>query len=109
MNHCSRFFNWLSNLFVAIKEIFHNPTTVFWTGKAMDLIFHGFDVDCRSDDFNSKATCSVFEGGDVKAVWPKGDEEDMFLFALLGGVILMFLFLLVKILERLRKSTYNNK
>lgn len=52
----------------------------------MDLLFNGCDVDCRSDDFNSKAICSVFEGGDVKAIWPKGDEEDMFLFAIMGGV-----------------------
>lgn len=80
----------LSKIFVAIKKIFHDPKTAFWTGKAMDLIFHGFDVDCTADDFNSKATCSVFEGGDIKAVWPKGEEEDMFLFALLGGVILFF-------------------
>lgn len=79
-------------VFVAIKEIYHEPKTAFWTGKVMDLLFNGFDVDCRSEDFNSKATCSVFESGEVKAVFPKGDEEDMFLFALFGGVIRKYLF-----------------
>lgn len=70
----------------AINEIFHKPTTPFWTGKAMDLLFHGIDVDCTSEDFNSKAACAVFDSGDVSTVVPKGDEEDMFLFSILGAV-----------------------
>lgn len=57
----------------------------------MDLMWDGIDVDCTSEDFNSKAACSVFDTGDVKAVWPKGEEEDMFLFALFGGVIFIIL------------------
>lgn len=55
----------------------------------MDLLFNGYDVDCTSEDFNSKATCSVFESGEVKAVFPKGEEEDMYLFALFGAVKLL--------------------
>lgn len=52
----------------------------------MDLLFNGYEVDCTSEDFNSKAACSVFESGEVKAVFPKNDEEDKFLFAIFGGV-----------------------
>lgn len=78
-------------LIAAINEIFHKPTTAFWTGKAMDLLFNGYEVDCTSEDFNSKAACSVFDSGDVKAVFPKGEEEDMFLFALLGRVVFITL------------------
>lgn len=77
--------------FVAIKEIYHQPTTAFWTGKAMDVLFNGFVVDCTSEDFNSKATCAVFDSGEVKSVYPKGEEEDMFLFSLLGAVIRKYL------------------
>ncbi|KAJ6632868.1 Sensory neuron membrane protein 1 [Pseudolycoriella hygida] len=69
----------------AIQEIYHKPTTAFWTGKVMDLLFNGIEVDCTSDDFNSKATCAAFESGDVKTIVPKGDEEDKYLFALLGS------------------------
>ncbi|XP_037037286.1 uncharacterized protein LOC119074990 [Bradysia coprophila] len=67
----------------AINEIFHEPKTVFWTGKAMDLLFDGFDVDCTSEDFNSKTICSVFESGEIKTIFPKDGHEDMFRFSLL--------------------------
>lgn len=69
----------------AIQEIFHNPKDAFFHGKVMDLLFHGFEVDCTSTDFNAKATCSAFEGGDVKAVVPT-DKEDVYKFSLFGAV-----------------------
>lgn len=54
----------------------------------MDLLFNGIEVDCTSEDFNSKAVCTAFATGDVKAVSQKNGEEDMYLFALLSGVVL---------------------
>lgn len=75
----------------AIQEIFHNPKDIFFRGKVMDLLFHGVDVDCTSTDFNAKATCSAFEGGDVKTVTPS-DVEDIYKFSLFGAVSFFFPF-----------------
>nr|QGW45469.1 sensory neuron membrane protein 1c [Bradysia odoriphaga] len=72
----------LPTVAAAINEIFHVPKTAFWTGKVMDLLFNGFDVDCTSEDFNSKTVCSAFDTGDIKTVAPKDDIEDMYKFAL---------------------------
>lgn len=55
----------------------------------MDILFDGILLDCSSSDFNSKAACSVFEGGDVKAVWPADEPEAHFKFAIFGGVIIL--------------------
>lgn len=68
----------------AINEIFHHPKDAFWTGKAMDIMFDGIPLDCRSEDFNSKAVCSIFETGEAKQIEPDG--EDRFKFSLLGAV-----------------------
>lgn len=72
----------------AINILFHDPTSAFWTGKVMDILFNGIDIDCTSTDFNAKAICSVFEGGDIKAVRPKEDADDIFQFSLFGNVSL---------------------
>lgn len=69
----------------AIQELFHQPKDVFFHGKVMDLLFNGVEVDCTSTDFNAKATCSAFEGGDITTVVPS-DKEDIYLFSLFGGV-----------------------
>lgn len=52
----------------------------------MDLLFNGIDIDCTSEDFNSKATCTVFDSGEIATVTPKEDAEDIFEFALLRVV-----------------------
>ncbi len=52
----------------------------------MDLLFNGIDVDCSSDDFNSKTICSVFDSGEIKAITPKDGVEDVFQFALFKSV-----------------------
>lgn len=70
----------------AVDLIFNNPKDIFWTGKAIDIMFHGILLDCSSSDFNAKAACSVFEGGEVKSVWRAEEPDDHFLFAIFGGV-----------------------
>lgn len=69
----------------AVNIIFHNPKSIFWTGKAIDILFDGIPIDCSSTDFNSKATCSVFGSGDVKSI-QKTDDPDVYKFSLFGGV-----------------------
>lgn len=68
----------------AINSIFHNPTDVFWTGRAMDLLFDGIHLDCSSTDFNAKAVCSIFESGESQAIQPV--DENTFKFSFFGGV-----------------------
>lgn len=70
----------------AVDLIFHEPKDIFWTGKAMDIMFNGILLDCSSTDFNAKAACSVFEGGEIKAVWPAEEPDAHFKFAIFGGV-----------------------
>lgn len=68
----------------AINDLFHNPKDIFWSGKAMDLIYDGIPIDCTSEDFNAKAVCSIFETGEVKEIQPDG--EDRFKFSILAAV-----------------------
>lgn len=68
----------------AINGIFHNPKDPFWTGRAMDYLFDGIEIDCTSEEFAAKATCSIFETGEVKAVQPL--RENFFKFSLFGAV-----------------------
>lgn len=68
----------------AINGIFHHPKTPFWTGRAMDYLFDGIEIDCTSEEFAAKATCAVFESGEVKAIQPV--RENIFKFSLFGAV-----------------------
>lgn len=52
----------------AIDLLFKSPTHMFYTGRIMDILYDGIPIDCTSDKFPSKAVCSAFEGGEVKAV-----------------------------------------
>lgn len=70
----------------AINAIFNNPKDIFWTGAAMDLMYNGIPIDCSSDDFNAKAVCSVFEGGEVKTIEPIEGKEDFYKFSFFNAV-----------------------
>lgn len=70
----------------AVDLIFDKPQNIFWTGKAMDIMFNGIRLDCTSDDFNAKAVCSVFESGEVQTVWPDAELPGHYRFSLFGGV-----------------------
>ncbi|KAJ6635575.1 Sensory neuron membrane protein 1 [Pseudolycoriella hygida] len=68
----------------AINGIFHNPKDAFWTGRVMDYLFDGIEIDCSSEEFAAKATCSIFATGEVKAVQPL--REDFYKYSLFGAV-----------------------
>lgn len=61
-----------------------SPTTPFWTGRVMDYLFDGIEIDCTSEQFEAKATCSVFATGEVKAIQPV--REDIYKFSIFGAV-----------------------
>lgn len=68
----------------AVDEMFHQPKNIFWTGRAMDMLFDGVPIDCSSDEFEAKAACSIFEAGEVAAIKPHNDTH--FSFSLFAGV-----------------------
>lgn len=72
----------------AINQIFHEPIDPFWTGRAMDLLFDGIDVDCSSGNFEAKATCSVLGSGEEQAIRKVNDK--LFKFSMIGGVSNIF-------------------
>lgn len=70
----------------AVDAIFHEPMNIFWTGKAMDIMFDGILLDCSSSEFSARAVCSFFEGGEVKSIWKADEAPDHYKFAIFGGV-----------------------
>lgn len=68
----------------AIKELFHQPTDVFWTGKVMDLLFNGIEIDCNSTEPLAKVTCNQIRRAKNPTIQPM--ENKRLKFSLLGGV-----------------------
>lgn len=68
----------------AMNDLFHNPADAFWTGSPMDIFFNGIMMDCSSDNFNTRAICSVFETGEQPQIQKVNDET--FKFSLFGAV-----------------------
>lgn len=68
----------------AINQIFHDPVDPFWSGRVMDLLFDGIDVDCSSASFEAMATCSVLGSGEVQAI--RVINDDLYKFSMIGGV-----------------------
>lgn len=65
-----------------VNNLFHNPADAFYTGKVMDLLFDGVEVDCSSDDKATMAICLNFEDANA---FRKIDETHL-AFSLFGGV-----------------------
>lgn len=68
----------------AINGIFHHPKDPFWTGRVMDYLFDGIEIDCTSKEFAAEATCAIFASGEVKPIQPL--RENFFKFSLFGAV-----------------------
>lgn len=68
----------------AIKELFHEPKDVFWTGKVIDLLFNGIEIDCNSTEPLAKVTCNQIRRAKNPTIQPM--ENKRLKFSLLGGV-----------------------
>lgn len=68
----------------AIKELFHEPTDVFWTGRVMDLLFDGIEIDCDTTDPLARLTCNQIRKEKNPAIQPSHGKNMKF--SLLGGV-----------------------
>lgn len=55
-------------LATAIDTIFDKPKHLFWTGRVMDLLFDGFNVNCTHEQFEAKQTCKVYKN-DIQNVF----------------------------------------
>lgn len=68
----------------AIKELFHEPTDVFWSGRVMDLLFDGIEIDCETNVPMAKLTCNEIRKAKNPAIRPSVGKK--LKFSLLGGV-----------------------
>lgn len=68
----------------AIKEIFHDPTDVFYTGRVMDLLFDGIQIDCDVDKAMAKVACD--EITDRKDPKFRILDNGKMMFSMFGGV-----------------------
>lgn len=68
----------------AIKEIFHEPADVFWTGPVKNLLFDGIEIDCDTDVPLAKLTCNQMRKIKNPAIRPSDGKK--LKFSLLGGV-----------------------
>lgn len=75
----------LPGVYSAIKEMFHNPTDPFFTGRVMDLLFDGVPIDCTSQvEVTTQALCTQFDAGSQAAIRKVADKQ--FAFSVFGGV-----------------------
>lgn len=71
-----------------MNDIFDNPEDAFWTGHPMDLFFNGIPLNCSSENFNTRAFCTVLESGEQPQI--QQVDEFKFKFSIFGAVIIMF-------------------
>lgn len=65
-----------------LKNLFHDPADAFYTGRVMDLLYDGVEVDCSADDKMTIAICMSFE--ENKALRKIDDHH--YAFSLFAGV-----------------------
>jgi hypothetical protein len=68
---------------MAIPHIFDNPSSVFVTATAKDLLFDGVTFNCTSSDFATKAVCSELR---KRAHNFHRVNEDIYKFSIFGSV-----------------------
>lgn len=63
------------------KSLFHDPADVFFTGRAMDILFNGILLDCGGEDKTAAAICVALED----EIPFKRVDDDHLSFSLFGG------------------------
>lgn len=90
----------------AINDLFNEPVDVFWTGKSMDLLFNGIEIDCNVTNPLTKIACrEIRKRKDSSFIHL---DNDKFLFSMFGGVSLIcmhFIFLFCFILHKCLHSS----
>lgn len=87
----------------AIKEIFHEPTDVFWTGRAMDVLFNGILIDCDVTNSLAKIACKEIRKRNDPTF--KSLDNGKLLFSMFAGVriFLILIVICITILNMLKK------
>lgn len=68
----------------AIKEIFQEPTDAFWTGRVMDILFDGIEIDCTTKNPLARIACKEIRTNKNPAI--QLIDQTHMKFSLLGGV-----------------------
>lgn len=66
-----------------LKNLLHNPSDAFYTGRAMDLLFDGIQIDCTNKEPFSAAICSNLEDQPLQV---QRVDENHLQFSLFGNV-----------------------
>lgn len=87
----------------ALNNLFHNPADAFFSGRIMDLLYDGVEVDCSADDNTVKAICMNF---DAEKAFRKIDDTH-YAFSLFAGVSVreIFVRLVHFFRSRIRRSS----
>lgn len=67
----------------ALNNLFHKPSDAFYTGRVMDLLFDGVEIDCsaRNDDTFTAAICMQLADEGLKKI-----DDDHYSFSTFGTV-----------------------
>lgn len=68
----------------AINELFHEPTDVFWTGKVIDLLFNGIEINCNATNPLTKLACNQIRKRNIPTFQQIGNKS--LKFSVFGGV-----------------------
>lgn len=69
---------------IAADYMLDKPSNIYYSGKAIDILFNGITLDCSSEEYEVGAICSEFSGDGYKQIKPINDTA--YSFSLFGNV-----------------------
>lgn len=66
-----------------IKNLLHNPSDAFYTGRVMDILFNGLQVDCTNNETFTAAICGNLESQPLQV---RRIDKNYLNFSLFGNV-----------------------